>query len=398
MKLSAFIQDIKASATLSIAAKAKRLKAEGVDIISFSAGEPDFPTPAPIGDAGKAAIDGGQTLYTPVSGTAALKAAIRSTYEQKLGLSYSDAEIIACTGAKQALFNLFFALLDAGDEVLIPSPCWVSYPAQVKMAGGVPVLVRGEAADGFVPTIDALQAAVTPRTTAIVLNNPTNPTGAFWDREQLLGIAEFLRRNPAIAIVSDSIYDELVYDGLEFCELLKLAPELRDRYFLINGFSKSFAMTGWRLGYALGPAEAIAAMGRMQSQSTSNPNSITQAAGIAALKHGESVIAPMRASFEKRRDLIYELLSDIPGLQVARPRGAFYIFPDAGAFVGKSVDGETIEDDLALANWLIDAAKIAVVPGSPFGAPGFFRMSYACGEDSIREGCRRLAEALARLQ
>jgi aspartate aminotransferase len=398
MKLSAFIQDIKASATLSISAKAKRLKAEGVDIISFGAGEPDFPTPTAICDAAKAAIDAGQTLYTPVSGTAALKAAIRATYERKLGMSYSDSEIIACTGAKQALFNLFFALLDPGDEVLIPSPCWVSYPAQVKMAGGVPVLVRGEVSDGFVPTLEALQEAVTPRTTAIVLNNPTNPTGAFWDRDQLLGIADFLKQNPGIAVVSDSIYDELVYDGLKFCELLSLAPELRDRYFLVNGFSKSFAMTGWRLGYALGPAEVIGAMGRMQSQSTSNPNSITQAAGIAALAHGEALIAPMRASFEARRNLIFELLSRIPGIEVARPRGAFYIFPDAGALLGRSVDGLVINDDLALANWLIDSAQIAVIPGSPFGAPGFFRMSYASSEEAIREGCRRLAEALGRLE
>jgi aspartate aminotransferase len=397
MKLSAFIQDIKASATLTIAAKAKRLKSEGVDIISFGAGEPDFPTPKVIGEAAKAAIDDGQTLYTPVSGTAALKAAIRATYERKLGMSYADSEIIACTGAKQALFNLFFALLDPGDEVLIPSPCWVSYPAQVKMAGGVPVLVHGLAADGFVPTIEALRAAVTPRTTAIILNNPTNPTGAFWDREQLTAIAEFLREHPSISVVSDSIYDELVYDGLEFCELLSLAPELRDRYFLINGFSKSFAMTGWRLGYALGPAEVISAMGRLQSQSTSNPNSVTQAASIVALEHGETLIAPMRAQFESRRDLVFGLLSAIPGLKVTRPRGAFYIFPDASALIGRSADGQLISDDLVLANWLIDAARIAVVPGGPFGAPGFFRMSYACSEDAIREGCARLAEALGKL-
>lgn len=397
MKLSAFIQDIKASATLSIAAKAKRLKAEGVDIISFGAGEPDFPTPSVIGEAAKAAIDAGQTLYTPVSGTSTLKAAISESLARDVGVSFAENEIIACTGAKQALFNAFYALLDPGDEVLIPSPCWVSYPAQVKMAGGTPVLVGGAADAGFVPTVEALEAAVTERTRLLVLNNPTNPTGAFWDRDQLMGIVEFLRAHPGIAVMSDAIYDKLVYDGLECTELLTLAPDLRDRYVLINGFSKAFAMTGWRLGYAAGPAELVAAMGRMQSQSTSNPNSITQAAGIVALEHGERLIGPMRESFQTRRDLIYDLLSSIDGLAVQRPRGAFYIFPDAGAFVGRSADGVTIDTDLDLANWLIDAARIAVVPGSPFGAPGFFRMSYACDEASIREGCARLASALGSL-
>lgn len=397
MKLSAFVQDIKASATLSISGKAKRLAAQGVDMISFSAGEPDFSTPVEICDAAKAAIDDGQHGYTAVSGSPALKAAIRTAYEAKIGVSFSDAEIIACTGAKQALFNLFLALVDPGDEVLIPSPCWVSYPAQVKICGGIPVQVFGDAENGFVPTVEALEAAVSDRTTAIILNNPTNPTGAFWDRDQLTEIAEWLKKHPNIRIISDSIYDELVYDGLEFCELLSIAPEFRERYFLINGFSKSYAMTGWRLGYALGPKEVIAAMGRLQSQSTSNPNSITQAAGIAALKHGEALIAPMRVEFQKRRDLIFGLLSEIEGLKVDKPRGAFYIFPDASSFIGKSCDGVVMSDDLVLANWLIDVAQIAVVPGSPFGAPGCFRMSYASSEATIREGCRRLAESLAKL-
>lgn len=397
MKLSAFIQDIKASATLSISAKANRLKAEGVDIISFSAGEPDFPTPSVVGDAAKAAIDAGHTLYTPVVGTQGLRAAIAASLLGSTGITFAENEIIACTGAKQALFNAFFALLDPGDEVLIPSPYWVSYPAQVKMAGGTPVPVAGRAEDGFVPSLAALEAAVTPRTRVLVLNNPSNPTGAFWDKAQLLGIVEFLRAHPNVAVISDAIYDQLVYDGLEYTELLTLAPDLRDRYVLINGFSKAFAMTGWRLGYAAGPPELIAAMGRMQSQSTSNPNSITQEAGIVALQHGESLIAPMREHFQERRDLIFELLSSIDGLRVTRPRGAFYIFPDAGAFLGRSVGDVRIDTDLDLANWLIDAARIAVVPGSPFGAPGFFRMSYACDEGSIREGCARLAEVVGRL-
>lgn len=397
MKLSQFVQSIEASQTLSISAKAGKLKAEGVDIIAFSAGEPDFTTPSPILDAAKAAMDDGQTKYTPVGGSAAFKAAVRAEYERRLGVSFSDSEIIASSGAKHSLYNVFLSLIDPGDEVIIPAPYWVSYPAQVTIAGGTPVAVSGSPENGFVPTIADLEAAVTDRTVAIVINNPTNPTGALWDEEAIRGIAAWLQKHPNITVISDAIYDELVYDGAEAVELLSVAPDLRDRYVLVNGFSKAFAMTGWRLGYTLAPSDLVGGMSRLQSQSTSNPNSVAQAAGIAALELGQDVIAPMRASFEKRRDLIYGLLSEIDGISVAKPRGAFYIFPDASALIGRSDGATRLDDDMALANWLIDAARIAVVPGSPFGAPGFFRMSYASSEASIEEGCRRLAEAVKRL-
>lgn len=398
MKVSQFVESIQESQTLAISAKATRLKAQGVDIISFSAGEPDFVTPKPILEAANASMLAGETKYTPVGGSAAFKAAVRAEYERRLGMSFGDGEIIASCGAKHSLYNAFLALLDPGDEVIVPAPFWVSYPEQIRMAGGVPVEVFGAASNGFVPTVEALDAAVSERTVAIVINNPSNPTGALWDEAAIRSIAGWLEKHPNIVVISDAIYDELVYDGARAVELLSVAPSLRPRYVLINGFSKAFAMTGWRLGYALAPKEFVSAMAKLQSQSTSNPNSIAQAAGIAALKHGEEVIAPMRASFEKRRDLIYGLLCDIPGLRVEKPLGAFYIFPDASALLGKKVGDVVIEDDMQLANWLIDEARIAVVPGSPFGAPGFFRLSYASSEASIIEGCKRLADALGRLR
>ncbi len=397
MKLSKRIQSIQGSATLAISAKANTLRAQGVDVISFSAGEPDFTTPEPILDGARRAMAEGRTGYTAVGGCVELKEAIRRYHIEKLGVEFSDAEIIASNGAKHSLFNMLLGLLDPGDEVILPTPAWVSYPTQIEMAGAKPMLVPGDPANGFVPTVADLEAATTERTTAIILNNPSNPTGAFWDADQLRGIASWLDDHPQVVVVSDSIYDELVYDGAKATELLTLAPHLRDRYILVNGFSKAFAMTGWRLGYALAPKEIVAATGRLQSQSTSNPNSIAQWGGIAALKHGESVIGPMRAEFEKRRDLIFGLLSEIPDLFVNKPRGAFYIFPDARAFVGRSWSGGTINDDMDLAGYLLDEGRIAVVPGGPFGAPGFFRMSYASSEDSIRAGCGRLAEALGRL-
>ncbi|MCB9530500.1 MAG: pyridoxal phosphate-dependent aminotransferase [Myxococcales bacterium] len=397
MKISRFVAAIPGSATLAISAKASKMKADGIDVISFSAGEPDFITPEPILEAARVAMAKGATKYTPVGGSAGLKAAVRRYISRRVGVEYGDKEIIASCGAKHSLYNIFFTLLDPGDEVLIPAPFWVSYPTQVEMAGGVPVTVPGLASDEFVPSIDALEAAVTDRTTAIILNNPSNPTGAFWSADQLRAIAAWLDRHPGITVVSDSIYDELVYDGREATELLAIAPHLRDRYVLVNGFSKAFAMTGWRLGYACGPAPFVAAMENLQSQSTSNPNSVAQAAGIAALDLGDAVIAPMRASFQRRRDLIYGLLSDIPGLEVVKPQGAFYIFPDATPLLGKRAGDRVIADDMVLAEYLLEDARVAVVPGTPFGAPGFFRLSYACSDAEITEGCARIAASLAKL-
>ena len=388
---------IPASPTLAVSSKARALKAAGVDVISFSAGEPDFRTPDVIVEAAKRALDEGVHYYTSVNGTVALREAICSYLERRWEVSYAPNEVIVSTGAKQALYNLFLCLLNPGDEVLLPAPSWVSYPTQVTIAEGKPVIVPTHAEHDFVPTLEALDAATTARTRAIVLNIPTNPSGAVWSREALESLAGWLRAHPDIVVVSDSIYNELVYDGASATELLAIAPDLRDRYVLVNGFSKSFAMTGWRLGYAAGPAELIGAMAKRQSQSTSNANSMAQAAAIVALDNAEAVIPPMLEAFEQRRDLMHELLTAIPDVRVAKPKGAFYMFPDLSAYIGRKVGDVVLEDDLALASWLLDAARVAVVPGSPFGSPGFVRLSYSTDEATIREGVGRIREALATL-
>ncbi len=395
MRVSQRVQQIPASPTLAIDAKAKGLIAQGVDVVSFGTGEPDFVTPKPICDAVVRAMEAGQTKYTPVGGTTELKAAIRGYYEPRLGVSYSDAEIIASCGGKHSLYNLFLALLDPGDEVILPAPFWVSYPVQIEMAGGVPVVVQGRPEADFVPSIEALDAVVTERTRAIIINNPSNPTGAFWDADQLRPIAAWLERHPNIVVISDAIYEALVYDGLAYTELLTLAPSLRDRYVLVSGSSKSFAMTGWRLGYTLAPKELVAAMTNLQSQSTSNPSSIVQAGAAEGLRLGDAIIAPMRAKFAERRDLALSLLQEIPGVTVPRPRGAFYVLPDFSAYLGRSYGGVEVKTDSDLAAYLLDKARVAVVPGTPFGAPGFLRLSYATSEERITTGIRRIAAALA---
>jgi aspartate aminotransferase len=397
IELSNRIQEIPASPTLAISAKAKELVNQGVDVVSFSAGEPDFDTPAIICDEAKKALDEGKTHYTAVGGVNELKDAIAAYYKDKIGQEYSRGEIAASCGAKHTLYNLALTLINPGDEVMIPAPYWVSYPAQVNMAGGKPVKVKGKASNGFVPTVDELDAAYSDKTKVLMLNNPTNPTGAFWHKEGLEDIAEWLKDHPQVTVISDAIYSELVYDGLEYVELLELAPELRDRYIIVDGISKAFAMTGWRLGYALAPEHVISAMQKLQSQSTSNPNSMTQFATVKALQHKEEIVAPMRKSFQKRRDLIYDLLTDIDGVELVKPQGAFYAFPDISSCIGKSFNGETIEDDFDFANYLLDEARVAVVPGSAFGSPGFVRMSYASAEETIEEGCKRLKEAVEAL-
>lgn len=397
ISLAARIQLVPASQTLAITAKARELKEAGKDVISFSAGEPDFATPSVVGEAAIRAIKEGQTHYTPVGGTTELKASIANYYKKRTGIEFAPAEIAASAGAKHSLYNLIMTIVDDGDEVLIPAPYWVSYPVMVNMAGGKAVAVTGEADNNFVPTVEALEAARTDKTRAIILNNPTNPTGAFWDRSQLEGIAEWLKANPEIVIISDAIYSELTYDNLEYTELLNIAPELRERYIIIDGISKAFAMTGWRLGYTLAPKHVIAAMMKIQSQSTSNPCAITQAAAIEALDQGRNVIDPMHKAFEARRNLVCDLLEAIPGIKLNRPRGAFYAFPDVSAFLGKSFNGKTIETDTDLATYLIEEALVAVVPGTAFGAPGFLRMSYADKEENLKEGVRRMAEALGKL-
>lgn len=399
MRTSVASQSIPASPTLSIDAKAKAMAASGVNVISLGTGEPDFPTPALIVEAASQALLQGHHKYTPVSGTPRLKAAIREYTLARTGISFPDNQIIASCGAKHSLYNMWLALLDPGDEVLIPTPAWVSYITQVEMAGGRPVEVAGNPDRAFAPDIDALEAALTPKTRAILINNPSNPTGALWTRELLEPLADWLAAHPDIVIISDAIYSELVYDGQTYHELLAMRPEFRDRYILINGASKAFAMTGWRLGYTCAPVELIAAMDRMQSQSTSNPTAITQFAAALAFEAGESVIAPMREKFAHRRDHMVSLLNAIDGVTLVVPQGAFYAFPDFSAFLGRSTpDGQRLSTDMELAAWLLESAHVAVVPGSAFSAPGYVRMSYATSEDVLTEAVGRIARALATLR
>lgn len=397
MRVSVAAQKIPGSPTLAIDSRAKALKASGVDVVSFGAGEPDFSTPEPIVAAAIHALQAGETRYTAVGGTPALKSAIARYTHGRTGVEFTDSEIIASSGAKHSLYNMFLCLLDPGDEVIVPTPAWVSYPAQVEMAGGRPVLVRGEQARNFLPTVDALEAAVTPRTRALLINNPSNPTGAFWDAAALGPIVEWLRSHPEIVVISDAIYDELVYDGQRYTELLTLAPDLRPRYILINGVSKSLAMTGWRLGWTCAPKPLVDAMTRLQSQSTSNPAAVTQAAAAAGLALIPELIGPMRAAFEKRRDLVVTLLRAIDGVQVATPQGAFYAFPDFSHYLGRKAGEQLIDTDEALARYLLETAGVAVVPGGPFDAPGYLRLSYATSEALIEKGLARIAEAVAKL-
>jgi len=397
MKLSRRAEQLKPSATLAIDAKAKQMRAEGVDILGFGAGEPDFPTPAHIVEAAVAAVRGGDTRYTPVGGTAELKAAVCRSLDRDYGLTYSPGEVTASCGAKHTLFNLFLALLNEGDEVIIPSPFWVSYPEQVQVAGGVPVVVPTREEDGFRLSPEALQAAVTPRTRALVLNSPSNPTGAMYGRLHLEALAEVLRGNDLL-VVSDDIYQKLVYEGGRFVGLLEVAPDLRDRVVLVNGVSKSYAMTGWRIGYAAGPGPLISAMEKLQSQSTSNPTSFAQKAAAIALTGPQECVDEMVRAFAQRRDFLVEGLNALPGIRCPLPQGAFYAFPNVSGVYGSRFNGFEIRDSFDFAQFLLDEARVALVPGAPFGADAHVRLSYATSIDVIREAMARMEAAMARLE
>jgi len=395
LKISRRANAIQPSATLAITAKAKALAARGVDVVSLGAGEPDFDTPPHVKKAGIEAIEKGFTRYTATPGTPELRKAISAKLERENGLRYDETEIIATVGAKHALYNAFQALLDEGDEVLIPAPYWVSYPDMVLLAGGKPVIVPTRAEDGFVPDPKAIRERLTPRTAAIVLNSPSNPTGAVWSADALRGIADAIADHPC-AILSDDIYEHLIYTGQPFANILQLRPELRERTIVVNGLSKSFSMTGWRLGWAAGPRPVIAAMQKIQDQSTSNPSSITQKAAIAALEGGNAFVDEMRVQFDARRRFVMERLGKIPGLQCATISGAFYAFVDASELCARRYQGKAIEGSSArLAEILLDDFQVAVIPGAPFGAEGFIRLSFATSMEQLEKGLDRI-EACAR--
>lgn len=385
------------SPTLAITARANQLKAEGKDILAFGAGEPDFDTPDHIKQAAIDALAKGKTKYTPSAGIPELKTAIIDKLLRDNGLTYKPNEVIVSCGGKHSLYNIFQVLLDEGDEVVIPAPYWVSYPEQVKLADGTPVILQMTLKDGFAPTIAQLQAAITPRTKAVVLNSPSNPTGAMWPRKTIEALAQLaVERN--FWLISDEIYEKMVYDGNEFVSPAALSPEVKARTLTVNGMSKAYSMTGWRLGYVAGDAEIVSAMNRLQDQCTSNPCSIAQWAGVAALNGPQEFLAEWLAEFDKRRHVIVAGLSEIPGLSVRNPDGAFYVFPNVEELYGKKTPGgKVIESGDDFSTYLLDDALVAVVPGLGFGTPGYVRLSYATSLSVIERGIARIAEAVGKL-
>ena len=398
LKLASRLDPIKPSITLAVTAKAARLKAEGVDVVSFGAGEPDFDTPAHIKDAARDALDKGVGKYTDVAGTLALRKAIAAEMSRVHKAAIDPANVLVSVGAKHSLYNLFMALIDPGDEVLVPAPYWVSYPDMVMLAGGTPIALPTRPEDDFAVTAAQVAAACTPKTRAIVLNNPSNPTGAVYTRAQIEALAEVVVAKNLL-VISDDIYRSLVYAGAEYVSIAAVSPELADRTVLIDGVSKTYAMTGWRIGYTAGPLPLIKAMAKIQGQSTSNPAHIAQVATLAALTGPQDCVETMRKAFDERRIAMVKLLRAIPHVQCREPKGAFYAFPDLGAYVGKSTpEGKKLATDAELCDWLLDAGKVAVVPGSGFGAPGHVRLSYACSMPNIENGVGRMTRALATLR
>jgi len=392
LRLNARTAALRPSATLAIGAEAKARKARGEDIVNFGAGEPDFDTPQFIKDAAAEALRQGFTKYTATAGIPELRRAIADTVSRAQKQKFGPEEVIVSCGAKQSLFNLFEAVLGAGDEVLIPTPYWVSYPEQVAFSGGVPVFLPCKPADGFRLNASTVARAITPRTRVLVLNSPNNPTGAVLTREDLLVIAEVVRRFPDLLVVSDDIYERLCYGPEPFHNLLSVAPDLRERTVLVSGFSKSFAMTGWRLGYAVGPKALIDGMQRIQDQSTSNPTSFAQRGGVAALEASPEVIAaqlsPSYRELDQRRQRIVALLRGVPGVELVEPRGAFYAFPDVRPILERKLGGERIGSDTRLCQILLDEG-LAVIPGEPFGAPGHVRFSFALSMADLERGMER---------
>lgn len=390
LTVSSVCQNITPSTTLRLNALVTEKRKQGLDIISLAAGEPDFATPAFICEAAKEAVDLGRTKYTASSGIPELRQAIARYMKQHKDLDYQPGEVIVCTGAKQAIIGALYAILEPGDEVLLPAPCWLSYPEMVRMAGGVPVVIHTTIEQGFLPSVQQLQAAVTSRTKAIILNTPSNPTGVVWPKTVLEGIAELARLHD-FYIISDEIYETLVYAGAEHIAVAGLSADAFSRTITISGFSKAYAMTGWRLGYAAGPREVIQAMDAYQSHATGNPNSIAQYAGIAALIGDQNCVTTMCQAFERRCHMMLSLLSDIPGLSFATPRGAFYVLVNISPLLGKSFRGQAVNSDAEFAELLLEHALVSVVPGEPFFAPGCLRLSYAVDE-------KRISEAIARLK
>ncbi|MGB9154514.1 MAG: pyridoxal phosphate-dependent aminotransferase [Alphaproteobacteria bacterium] len=389
---------VKASPTLGITKLALELKAQGKDVIGLAAGEPDFDTPDFIKEAAYAAIKAGQTKYTAVDGTPALKQAIIAKFSRENGLTYKPSQINVGTGGKQVIFNAMMATVGAGDEVIIPTPYWVSYPDMVNLAEGTPVFVATTAAQKFKLNPADLEKAITPKTKWVILNSPSNPSGAAYTRAELRAIADVLLRHPHVWVLTDDMYEHLVYDNFEFTTIAQIEPKLYDRTLTVNGVSKAYSMTGWRIGYAGGPEILIKKMGEIQGHSTSNPCSISQAAATTALNGPQEFLQEWVKAFQGRRDLVVEMLNQIPGISCPKPEGAFYVYPSCAGVIGsKTPDGKTISNDEEFATYLLQSEGVAVVQGSGFGLSPAFRISYATSTEALREACTRIKRACEKL-
>lgn len=396
MELSQRVQTIKESPTLAVTARAAKLKAEGKDIIGLGAGEPDFDTPQHIKDAAKKAIDSGFTKYTPVAGIPGLKKAIVAKFKNENGFDYTEKEVIVGVGGKQCIFNLALAVLNPGDEVIVPAPYWVSYADIALVAGAKPVIIECGIEQGFKLLPEQLEAAITPQTKLFMINSPSNPTGSVYSLTELKALGEVLKKYPQILVATDDMYEHVNLTGEKFYNILNATPELKDRCIVLNGVSKAYSMTGWRIGYAAGPAKIIKAMEILQSQSTSNPTSISQVAAQAALEGSQDCITPMVKAFRERHEFVVSRFNQMPGLKCIKAGGAFYAFPDAReAIKNLHAAGKITEaTDMALSEYLLEKVGVAVVPGSAFGAEGYFRISFATSMDNLRNALDRIASAL----
>lgn len=397
MELSSRVQAIKPSPTLAVTARAAKLKAEGKDIIGLGAGEPDFDTPQHIKDAAIGAINKGFTKYTAVGGTPSLKAAVIAKFKRDNGLDYTPKQILVSCGGKQSFFNLALAYINPGDEVIIPAPYWVSYPDIVIIAEGKPVIVEAGIEQGFKMTAAQLEAAITPKTKMVVINSPSNPSGAVYTQQDLLALGEVLRKHPSILIATDDMYEHVALTDAKFVNILNSCPDLYPRTMVLNGVSKAYSMTGWRIGYAAGPENIITAMENVQSQSTSNPTSISQVAAEAALNGDQGCITPMVKAFRERHVYVVNELNKIPGVKCIMAGGAFYAFPDAREAIAKLHQRGTIKaaTDIALSEYLLEHAGVAVVPGSAFGSEGYMRLSFATSMENLQNALARIAKAFA---
>ena len=399
----AFLADrlgrIQPSPTMAVTARAAELKAEGHDIIGLGAGEPDFDTPDPVKDAAIAAIRAGYTKYTRVDGAPELKRAVRDKFRRDNGLDYALDEIIVGAGGKQVLFNAILASVDRGDEVIVPRPYWVSYPDMARIAGGEPVFVDSSAETGFRMTPEALEAAISPRTKWLILNSPSNPSGAAYTPDQLARLTEVLERHPHVWIMADDIYEKIVYDDFVFATVAQVSPALKERTLTVNGVSKAYAMTGWRVGFAGGPEPLIRGMAKIQSQSTTNAASISQAAAVEALNGDQTFLAARNAAFRKRRDRVVASLNDTPGLSCNVPDGAFYVYPSCAGVIGRRTpDGKTLAGSEDYARYLLESVGVAVVHGAAFGLDPCFRVSYATSDEALEEACARIRRATEALR